>query len=127
MKACSKRNCRRPYSNHEPGRELAVALNLVTSVELEPLRIKRRVQGLAGAQRGSFLSELGSPLCWKLEEKEFWMTAVLKFVFVSSGDSSKGVRERGYPKLLRISQNLAKTLCLERALLFMASYYVRSA
>lgn len=31
--------------------ELTVALNLVTSVELEPLRIKRRVQGLAGAAR----------------------------------------------------------------------------
>lgn len=54
MKACSKRNYRRPYSNHMRGQlcpELAVALNLVTSVELEPLRIKRRVQGLAGAAR----------------------------------------------------------------------------
>lgn len=95
-------------------------------MELEPLRIKRRVQGLAGAQRGSFLSELGSPLCWKLEEKEFWVTAVLKFVIVPSGDSSKDVRERGDPKLLRISHNLAKPLCLERGLSFMASYYVWS-
>lgn len=96
--------------------ELAVALNLVTSVELEPLRIKRRVQGLAGAQRGSFLSELGSPLYWKLEEKELWVTAVLKFVIVPSGDSSEDIRERGDPMLLRIVQLLTKTLCLERAL-----------
>lgn len=67
-------------------------------------------------QQGSFLSELGSPLCWKLEEKELWVTAVLKFVIVPSGDSSKDVRERGDPMLLRIAQPLAKTPCLERAL-----------
>lgn len=62
------------------------------------------------------MSELGPPLCWTLEEKELWVTAVLKFVIVPSGDSSKDVRERGDPMLLRISQPLAKTPCSERAL-----------
>lgn len=66
-------------------------------------------------QRGSFLSELGSPLYWKLEEKELWVIAVLKFVIVPSGDSSKDVRERGDSMLLRIAQPLAKAPCLERA------------
>lgn len=67
-------------------------------------------------QQGSCLSELGSPLCWKLEEKELWVTAVLKSLIIPSGDSSKDVRERGDPMLLRIAQPLAITPCLERAL-----------
>lgn len=39
-----------------------------------------------------------------------------KFVIIPSGDSSKDVRERGDPMLLRIAQPLAITPCLERAL-----------
>lgn len=103
-------------------------LNLVTFIGVGASENKRRVQGLAGVQQGSFLSELGTPLCWKLEERGVaGSCAILKGCKLSSGDSSKKVRERGNPKLPRIYQNLAKFQSLEEASSLLTTYYVQSA